>query len=116
MTNVHKATSPFKIVRSKYITEKAMMLSQLHTADSNKCLKKCQNPKYTFIVDKRANKKQIAEAIEEIYADKKVKVVGVNTINTKRKAKRVRGQFRYGKTPSIKKAIVTMNVGDVLED
>lgn len=116
MSSEQKLSSPYKIIKSKYITEKAMTLSQLHTSDSNKCVKKCQTPKYVFVVDKRANKYQIAQAIEEIYADKKVKVVGVNTINTRPKAKRVRGQFKYGKTASIKKAIVTLAVGDVLED
>ncbi|MCH9634654.1 MAG: hypothetical protein S4CHLAM7_14070 [Chlamydiae bacterium] len=109
-------TSPFKVVKSRYITEKAMMLGQLHTADSNACLKKCQTPKYVFVVDKRATKKQIAAAVEEIYAEKKVKVVGVNTIVTKPKPKKVRGRFSAGKTVSIKKAIVTLDVGDVLED
>ncbi len=116
MSNENTQNSPYKIVKSKYITEKAMVLAQLHSAESNKSLKKCQNPKHVFVVDKKANKHQIAQALEEIYADKKVKVVAVNTINTKPKAKRVRGQFRYGKTASIKKAIVTFDVGDVLED
>lgn len=116
MSQQHTENSPFKVIKSKYITEKAMTLSQLHSAESNKSLKKCQNPKHVFIVDKRANKYQIAQALEEIYADRKVKVISVNTLNTKPKAKRVRGQFRYGKTASIKKAIVTFDVGDVLED
>lgn len=108
--------SPFKVIKSRYITEKAVVLGQLHTADSNKCVKKCQTPKYVFIVDKNANKRQIADAIEEIYAEKKVKVIAVNTINTKPKAKRIRGQHGYGKTKSLKKAIVTLDVGDTLED
>ncbi len=116
MSKVPKNRNAFSVVRSRYITEKSMMLSQLHTAESNASLKKCQTPKYVFIVDKNANKKQIAEAIEEIYAEKKVKVVGVNTINTKSKPKKVRGSFQYGKTVSVKKAIVTFDVGHTLED
>ncbi len=116
MSNSENFTSPFSVVRSRYITEKTMMLGQLHSAESNACLRKCQTPKYVFIVHKKANKKQIAEAIEEIYADKKVKVVGVNTIITKPKTKKMRGRFNAGKTASIKKAIVTFDVGDTLED
>lgn len=116
MNQPNPSQSPFNIVKSRYITEKTVMLSQLHTSESNACVKKCQTPKYVFVVDKRANKTQIAQAIEEIYADKKVKVVGVNTINTKPKVKRVRGQNSYGKTASIKKAIVTFDVGNTLED
>lgn len=59
--------------------------------------------KYTFEVDKSANKIEIAKAVEEVF---KVKVVKVNTIN-------VRGQLRrqgrtQGYTRSWKKAIVTL--------
>lgn len=114
--NTTSFISPYSIVRSRYITEKAMVLSQLHTSESNKCVKRCQTAKYIFLVHKKANKKQIAQAIEEIYAEKKVKVIGVNTITTKPKAKRVRGRNSYGKTKVLKKAIVTLDVGDTLED
>lgn len=116
MNHPNKLKGPYSIVKSRYITEKAMTLGQLHSSDSNACVKRCQTPKYVFVVDKKANKKQIAEAIEEIYSEKKVKVVGVNTIITKPKPKRVRGRFNYGKTASIKKAIVTFDVGHTLED
>ncbi len=50
-------------------------------------------PKYVFVVDRTANKNEIALAIEEIYKDKTVKVVSVNTINVKPKARRVRGRL-----------------------
>lgn len=111
-----KMNNPYQIIKSRYVTEKTVMLSQLHLAESNASLKKCQNPKYSFLVDQKANKKQIAEAIEIIYVDKKVKVVAVNTIIIKPKKKRVRGRQEYGKTAKIKKAIVTLDVGDVIED
>ncbi|HHW90578.1 MAG TPA: 50S ribosomal protein L23 [Clostridiales bacterium] len=62
-----------------------------------------QSKKYTFIVDKRADKQQIKKAIEEIF---KVKVESVNTINARGKLKR---QGRYeGMTPSYKKAIIQL--------
>ncbi|MDD3122488.1 MAG: 50S ribosomal protein L23 [Acholeplasmataceae bacterium] len=62
--------------------------------------------KYTFEVDKNANKIQIKDAIEEIF---EVKVAKVNVINCLPKAKRV-GQHS-GFTAAISKAIVTLEDG-----
>jgi large subunit ribosomal protein L23 len=62
--------------------------------------------KYTFIVDKKANKTEIKNAIEHIF---EVKVDRVNTLNLKSKPKRL-GRFE-GRTPSRKKAIVTLKPG-----
>lgn len=62
--------------------------------------------KYTFIVDRNANKTEIRKAVEEIF---KVKVDKVNTINVKGKKKRM-GRFQ-GTTPQRKKAIVTLKPG-----
>ena len=59
--------------------------------------------KYTFKVDKNANKIQIAEAVEAIFG---VKVLKVNTISMKG-AKRRMGRFE-GYRPDWKKAIVTL--------
>jgi large subunit ribosomal protein L23 len=106
--------SPFDIVFSRHVTEKSRVLEQLQFNASNPCVKKCDAPKYVFIVDKRANKQEIAAAVEEIYSDKKVKVVCVNTINNKPKARRVRG--RPGLKPGFKKAIVTLEAGDSIEE
>lgn len=66
--------------------------------------------KFTFVVDKRANKIQIADAVEEIF---KVTVLDVNTINVKGKTKR-RGRT-VGKTASYKKAIVKLEPGQTIE-
>jgi len=106
--------SPFDIILSKHITEKSRVLEQLQFNSSNPCVKKCNTPKYVFIVDKRANKQEIATAIEEIYSDKKIKVVSVNTITAKPKPRRVRG--RPGMKPGFKKAIVTLEAGDSIEE
>ncbi|HBQ86955.1 MAG TPA: 50S ribosomal protein L23 [Syntrophomonas sp.] len=62
--------------------------------------------KYTFIVDKKANKTEIKNAIEHIF---EVKVDRVNTLNLKSKPKRL-GRFE-GRTPSRKKAIITLKPG-----
>ena len=59
--------------------------------------------KYTFIVDKSANKVEIAKAVEELFG---VKVESVHTVNKLGKIKR---QGRYeGRRPERKKAIVTL--------
>ena len=59
--------------------------------------------KYTFIVDRRANKSQIKRAVEEIFG---VKVAKVNTMNYDGKFRRF-GRYT-GYTPKRKKAIVTL--------
>ena len=66
--------------------------------------------KYVFIVDKKANKIEIKNAIEKIY---KVEVDKVHTMNIKGKKKRVRWQ--QGFTSSRKKAIVTLKEGFQIE-
>lgn len=106
--------SPFDIVKSRHVTEKARVLEQLQSNTSNPSVSKCKAPKYVFIVNKNANKHEIAEAVEEIYSEKKIKVVSVNTINGKPKARRIRG--RQGMRPGFKKAIVTLEPGDTIED
>ena len=60
--------------------------------------------KYTFEVDKRATKVQIAEAVETLF---NVKVLKVNTISVKGKNKRM--GVHEGKTKDWKKAIVTID-------
>ena len=65
-----------------------------------------QSKKYTFVVDKRATKTQIKNAIEEIF---KVDVDSVNTINARGKLKR-QGK-NEGMTPSYKKAIIQLKKG-----
>ncbi|MEI8328491.1 MAG: 50S ribosomal protein L23 [Chlamydiia bacterium] len=104
----------FDIIKNRHVTEKARVLEQLQFNASNPCVKKCQSPKYVFVVDKKASKFQIAKAVEEIYADKKVKVLSVNTINVKQKERRVRG--RTGFKSAFKKAIVTFETGDSIDD
>lgn len=66
--------------------------------------------KYTFIVDPRANKTQIRQAVEKVF---QVKVIGVNTIN--RQGKRKRTRTGYGKRADTKRAIVTVAEGDRID-
>lgn len=65
---------------------------------------------YTFEVDRKANKSQIRDAIQEIF---NVKVIGVNTLRVHRK-QRGRGHFA-GYTQLSKKAIVRLQPGDKIE-
>jgi large subunit ribosomal protein L23 len=64
------------------------------------------NGRYVFIVDKRANRTQIKEAVEEIF---KVRVADVNTMNFLGKVRRM-GKYE-GKRPDFKKAVVTLVEG-----
>lgn len=105
--------NPYDIIKSRRLTEKSRMLENLQHAKSNPSLERCKSPKVVFNVHPDANKTEIARAIEQIYADKKVKVTAVNTIYTAPKPRRVRGFS--GKTASFKKAIVTFRPGDVIE-
>jgi len=63
---------------------------------------------YTVVADKRANKIQIRQAVQELF---KVKVVKVNTVNVRGKHRRQR-TVQAGKSPDWKKAIVTLKEGD----
>ena len=58
---------------------------------------------YTFEVARKATKPEIAKAVEEMF---KVEVLSVNTINMKRKPKRL--GVHSGYTAAWKKAIVTL--------
>ena len=62
-----------------------------------------QSGKYTFKVDKNANKIEIVDAVEKLFD---VKVAKVNTLNCNGRTKRV-GRY-VGKTADWKKAIVTL--------
>jgi large subunit ribosomal protein L23 len=66
--------------------------------------------KYTFVVDKRANKTEIKFAVEDIF---KVEVLKVNVMNVKPKKRRV-GKYE-GVKPGYKKAIVKLATGNTIE-
>ncbi len=61
------------------------------------------NKKYTFEVATDATKPEIAKAVEELFG---VEVAKVNTINMKKKPKRL--GYHFGYTSEWKKAIVTL--------
>jgi large subunit ribosomal protein L23 len=69
---------------------------------------------YGFVVDKRANKHQIKKAVQDMYG---VSVVSVNTMNygSKAKSRFTKTGLVRGKTNAIKKAIVFLVEGDVID-
>ena len=70
--------------------------------------------RYTFQVDKAANKLEIKKAVEEFYG---VKVADVNTVVVpgKNKTRYTKAGFLKGVKPAYKKAIVTLAEGDSID-
>jgi len=70
--------------------------------------------RYGFIVDRRANKIEIAKAVEAMYG---VVVEDVNTMNHmgKNKSRYTKAGFLSGRTNHTKKAIVTLKHGDTID-
>lgn len=86
----------YDVILAPHITEKSTMASE--------------NNAVVFKVAGDATKPQIKEAVEAIY-DKKV--VNVNTINVKGKTKRWRG--KPYKCNDVKKAVVTLAEGEMID-
>ncbi len=82
-------TNPHDIIIEPIITENSMI--------------EMENKKYTFVVNRRANKIEIRQAVEEIFG---VEVEKVNTINMAGKIKRMGAT--QGKRADWKKAIVKL--------
>ncbi|MEZ5015698.1 MAG: 50S ribosomal protein L23 [Flavipsychrobacter sp.] len=70
--------------------------------------------RYTFVVDKKANKLEIKKAVEEFYG---VQVTNVNTIVVpgKSKTRFTKAGFIDGVKSSYKKAIVTLAEGETID-
>ena len=65
---------------------------------------------YAFIVDRKANKIEIASAVKELY---NVSPVSVNTMVYRGKTKNryTKGGIIFGRTSSFKKAVITLEKG-----
>jgi len=70
--------------------------------------------RYSFVVDKKANKLEIKKAIESFYG---VTVTKVNTSVTpaKSKSRFTKAGVVNGRKPSYKKAFVTVAVGETID-
>lgn len=85
------------IKRPLILTEKGQLLRE-------------EGNKYLFEVDRRANKRQIRDAVEKLFD---VSVAGVNTLVVRGRIRRMgRG---YAKTRNWKKAIVEVAEGETIE-
>ena len=90
------AINAYDVISTPIVTEKTMKLMQ-------------EENKYTVKVANDANKIQIKEAFEAIFG---VKVLKVNTVNVRAKAKRV-GRYT-GTVSGYKKAIITLSADENL--
>jgi large subunit ribosomal protein L23 len=79
--------------------------------DTEKTRYQAEGGKYTFEVDRRANKHQVKEAVEQIFD---VEVLYVNTINVPAKRGRY-GRRIVTRKPAWKKAIVTLAPGERID-
>ena len=70
--------------------------------------------RYGFIVERTATKIQIRQAVENLYG---VKVSAVNTMRYggKLKSRYTKAGYIQGKTNAYKKAIITLNEGEVID-
>lgn len=84
----------FEIIKTVRLTEKGTRQGEKYN-------------QYTVVADRRANKMQIRQAVQELF---KVKVARVNTLNVHGKLRRQR-TTQAGQTPDWKKAIVTLKEG-----
>jgi len=88
---------PYEVLKRPILTEKSSFQSDnLH--------------RYTFEVDVRANKRQIRDAVEQVF---NVQVLAVNVINVR--GKRRRWGRIVGRTKDWKKAIVTLAPGQSIQ-
>jgi len=90
-----------EILMKPVVTEKATSLSEKFN-------------RFSFRVNKSANKIEIKKAIEEMYG---VTVVAVNTsiMPGKEKSRSTKTKVNYGRTSAYKKAIVTLKKGDTID-
>ncbi len=70
--------------------------------------------KYTFVVNRKANKVEIKKAVEEMY---NVTVESVNTsiMPGKSRMRSTRSGFLRGRVPAFKKAVITLTEGEEID-
>ncbi len=90
---------PYEILKRPVLTEKSTILQD-------------ENNQYVFEVDRRANKLQVKQAVEERFG---VEVVRVNIINMKAKTRRRSRRSTAVRVGPWKKAIVTLAPGQSIE-
>jgi large subunit ribosomal protein L23 len=73
-----------------------------------------KSPQYGFVVDINANKIQIRQAVEKTYG---VNVEGISTmiVYGKKRNRSTKARYITGKTPTYKKAVVTLSNGQEID-
>lgn len=89
-----------------------VLIKPLLSEKANKMSEKMN--RYSFWVDKKANKLEIKRAVEQFYG---VQVTEVNTsvMPSKLKSRYTKSGFIVGRKPSRKKAVVTVAEGETLD-
>lgn len=99
--------SVWDILKSPVVTEKSVLLKE----DSTDAEDRNEGQVLTFRVDRKADKLEIRQAVEEIFS---VKVAKVRTVQYEGKMKK-RGRYE-GRRPNWKKAYVTLKKGEPTVD
>lgn len=86
----------YQIIKAPLVSEKSMGMQE--------------HSRYVFIVDRRADKLQIRQAVEKMF---KVHVAQVNTVIKRGKKKRIGRSI--GRKSNIKKAFVTLKQGETIK-
>jgi len=89
-----------------------VLIKPILSEKSNKQSEKMN--RYSFVVDKKANKLEIKKAVESFYG---VQVAEVNTMvmPSKQKSRYTKAGFITGRKPSKKKAVVTVAAGETID-
>jgi large subunit ribosomal protein L23 len=90
------------ILKKPIVTEKMTAVGSL------------KNPQYGFVVDIKANKIQIRQEVEKTYG---VTVEGISTmiVYGKKRNRSTKSRYITGKTPTYKKAVVTLASGQEID-
>jgi large subunit ribosomal protein L23 len=83
-------------------------LIKTHVNTERTTLMRTNNNEYVFKVDRRANKHEIKQAVEQAF---KVKVDAVRTMRIPGKSRRL-GRYDEGRTSTYKKAVVRLKKGE----
>lgn len=92
---------------------KQIIIKPILSEKSDKLVNKSN--KYTFVVDKAANKLQIKKALGELFPSVTIEDVNTAVIPGKIKSRNTRSGLVKGRVSSYKKAIVTLASGDELD-
>jgi len=89
-----------------------VLIKPLLSEKANKLSEKAN--RYTFIVDRKANKLEIKKAVEQFYGVQ-VKDVNTSVMPSKVKSRYTKSGFLVGRKPAKKKAVVTVAEGETID-